>query len=331
MGKTEKIDFVIPWVDGTNPEWQSRFTKYTQTDGDSRPIRFRNWDLLKYWFRGVEKYAPWFNNIYFITSGEFPEWLNLNHPKLHWVKHEDYIPKEYLPTFSANTIEMNLHRIGNLSEHFVYFNDDTFLSKPINKEIFFKKELPCDCAIMTAKPVSGGIIHMAINDLNVLDSHFSKRKVINKSFFKWFNLRYGKGLINNILLYPWKQFPGFIDPHLPNAFLKSTLATIWEKEPELLAQTSKTKFRTNNDVNQWLIRYWQLAEGKFHPVNKLKHSLCTDISDNNIQQICDTITSRKYNLICLNDGNDIHNFEILKSRLQESFETILPDKSLFEK
>jgi hypothetical protein len=55
-----------------------------------------------------------------------------------FVKHEDYIPKEYLPTFNANTIELNFHRIKELSEHFVYFNDDTFITNYMNESDFFE-------------------------------------------------------------------------------------------------------------------------------------------------------------------------------------------------
>ncbi|GAB6012785.1 Stealth CR1 domain-containing protein [Viscerimonas tarda] len=328
---TKPIDFVLPWVDGSDSQWQARFAQYAGLDGDSQNIRFRNWDLLRYWFRSIEKYAPWFRHIYFITSGELPEWLNLNHPRLRWIKHEDYVPAEYLPTFSANTIEMNLHRIEGLSEQFVYFNDDTFITKPVEESLFFYKDLPCDGAIMTARPVSGGIIHMVINDLGVLDRHFDKHRTIKKNPFKWFNYKYGRGLVSNLLLYPWVEFSGFIDPHMPNAFLKSTLTKIWENEPDLLNQTCQTKFRTNNDVNQWLIRYWQLAEGNFHPVNRLKGSLCTDISDENKQSVCAAIVNQQYTMLCLNDSDNITDFETLKLELQNSFEAILPQKSVFEK
>ena len=31
--------------------------------------------------------------------------------KVVWGKHEDYIPKQYLPTFSSHPIELNMHRI----------------------------------------------------------------------------------------------------------------------------------------------------------------------------------------------------------------------------
>ena len=126
------IDFVIPWVDGSDPAWQKeRDAKAAQLGSmercDNRGERYRDWDNLKYWFRGVEKFAPWVHKIYFVTWGHLPEWLDVQHPKLVIVRHEDYIPKEYLPTFNSHTIEWNLHRIHGLSENFVYFNDDIFL------------------------------------------------------------------------------------------------------------------------------------------------------------------------------------------------------------
>ena len=130
------IDFVIPWVDGSDLEWRKSKNKYSgkiDEPVDITDARYRDWDILKYWFRGVEKYAPWVHKIYFVTCGQKPDWLNENHDKLVLVNHEDYIPHEYLPTFSANPIELNFHRIKNLSEHFVYFNDDTFIINKIEK------------------------------------------------------------------------------------------------------------------------------------------------------------------------------------------------------
>ncbi|MDE6836161.1 MAG: Stealth CR1 domain-containing protein, partial [Muribaculaceae bacterium] len=64
MGKKyitmEKIDFVLIWVDDNDLVWQDSLRKYTQLEsGDARPVRFRDWGTLRYWFRGVEKFAPW--------------------------------------------------------------------------------------------------------------------------------------------------------------------------------------------------------------------------------------------------------------------------------
>ena len=89
------IDFVIPWVDGSDPAWQKeRDAKAAQLGSmercDNRGERYRDWDNLKYWFRGVEKFAPWVHKIYFVTWGHLPEWLDVQHPKLVIVRHEDY-------------------------------------------------------------------------------------------------------------------------------------------------------------------------------------------------------------------------------------------------
>lgn len=152
----EKIDFVITWVDNYDPIWQKEFHTYlpqSQCTDDTRNIRYRNWDNLRYWFRGVEKFAPWVNQVYLVTCGHIPDWLNTNAPKLHLVKHSDYIPNEYLPTFNSNAILLGLHHIGGLSEHFVLFDDDCFLIDKVKPERFFRKGLPCDkAALNTLSP-----------------------------------------------------------------------------------------------------------------------------------------------------------------------------------
>lgn len=332
MTHSNKIDIVLPWVDHSDIEWQDNYKQYADASGvgDKRLIRFRNWDLLRYWFRSIEKFMPWVNRVHFVTSGHIPRWLNTGNPKLNWVKHSDYIPEKFLPTFSANTIELNIHRIALLSEHFIYFNDDIFVLNSLPEERFFLNGMPRDCAIMTAKPSGGGIIHMAINDLDVLDSHFDKHTQIKKNAGKWFNLRYGRGLINNILLYPWKEFSGFIDPHLPNSFLKSTFIEVWHEASDTLEETCSMKFRSNNDVNQWLMRYWQLAKGTFAPYNTRIGGLTLDITDKSLPDIAEYIANQSYDIICINDSDRIEVFEKAKIVLQNSFDKILPDKSSFE-
>ena len=142
------IDIVIPWVDGADPVWQQERARFQPSSGaDSSAARYRDWDTLRYWFRGIERYAPWVRTIHFITYGHLPAWLNTSNPKLHVVNHRDYIPKEYLPTFSSHTIELNMHRIEGLAEHFLYFNDDVFLNAPTKPEDFFMKGLPADTAV----------------------------------------------------------------------------------------------------------------------------------------------------------------------------------------
>ena len=80
----EKIDFVIMWVDGSDPKWLAEKNKYSEkkVSIDDGINRYRDMNLLKYWFRGVEKYTPWVNKIYFVTWGHLPKWLDTSNPKL---------------------------------------------------------------------------------------------------------------------------------------------------------------------------------------------------------------------------------------------------------
>ena len=80
------IDFVITWVDMDDPKWKKEFYKYSDKIDNSvnelSEARFRDYGFLKYWFRGVEKFAPWVRKIHFVTSGQKPDWLNTLHPKI---------------------------------------------------------------------------------------------------------------------------------------------------------------------------------------------------------------------------------------------------------
>ena len=131
------MDIVITFVNGLDPVWQADYQKHTNV-----PIlekRFRDWGTLKYLFRGIAKNMPFIRKVHLVVSGEsqVPEWINRE--EVNVVLHSDIIPKEYLPTFNSNTIEMHLHRIEGLDEEFVYFNDDLFPMMPIEPTDFFRE------------------------------------------------------------------------------------------------------------------------------------------------------------------------------------------------
>jgi len=100
--------------------------------------RFYDNDELKFSLRSLEKYAPWIRNVYLVTNGQIPNWLNLSNPKIRLVTHEQIFKnKSHLPTFSSPAIETHLHRINGLSKRFIYFNDDVLLLKKIYIDDFF--------------------------------------------------------------------------------------------------------------------------------------------------------------------------------------------------
>lgn len=327
----EKIDFVILWVDGNDEEWLKEKNQYTEKKNDTIN-RYRDWENLKYWFRAIEEYTPWVNKIHFITWGHFPEWLNIENKKINIVKHSDYIPKEFLPTFNSNVIELNLHRIGNLQEKFVLFNDDFFICKKMKPEEFFYKGLPCEQFsenINMPQGYNNSFSHTALNNIGIVNKHFSKRKVMTKNLGKYFNIKYGIDNLRTLFLLPWPQYAQFKDPHLPVSFLKSTLEELWKEEPEALLTTSRNRFRQSTDINQYLMRYWQLLKGQFHPRSS-KIGKYFEIEKDN-QKIVEAIKKQKYKMICLNDVDVNIDFEKAKQEINEAFHAILPNKSSFER
>ena len=331
------IDIVVLWVDGNDPEWQAQKAKYqgkTVNDGNS-VNRFRDWGLMPYWFRGVERFAPWVRRVHFVTCGHVPAFLNLDAPKLHHVKHSDYIPAAYLPTFSANTIEMNVHRIPGLAEHYIFFNDDMFLLRPMPERAFFREGLPCTFGgeVPAAFRGSPGIWqHLIANDLRVINNHFSKPEQVRQFGKKYASRAYPwkDNLRTKLLerLYP-ENFLGFKNLHAPAAFLKSTLETLWREEPELLEAVSARRFRSNEDVNQWLALWWQVAAGEFSPF--MTDNVVEACTESSADRLCGLISGQKHDMICINDPSGDIPFEALSAKLKAAFETILPEKSSFEK
>ncbi|MBQ0083933.1 MAG: Stealth CR1 domain-containing protein [Clostridiales bacterium] len=324
------IDFVLMWVDGNDAEWKKLKSQYDggvseQANADNR---FRDWDLLKYWFRAVEFFTPWVNSVYFVTCGHYPEWLNLDAPKLKFVKHSEFIPEEYLPTFSSHPIELNLHRLPGLSENFVLFNDDVFILKPLKEEAFFKSGLPNDVFIQSFNaPVKGAEVmcNISYNDLEVINSHYSKFDSIKRHPFKYFSLSYGADLLQNIYAFPIK-LTGLKALHSAFSYNKKTFENLWEAEYERLSNTCKHKFRDRSDVNQWVFSWDQIMRGYFSPINPKKRKYFT-IGDSNA---ISTILKQSADIVCLNDGNMNVDFEFEKERLIKAFEKILPNKSSFE-
>ena len=338
-----KLDFVVTWLDSNDPIWQSDIQKFKGiiSAGDQSNARYRDWDLFRYWFRAVERYAPWVNRIYLVTNGKFPDWINPNHPKLVLVKHSDYIPAEFLPTFNSHTIELNMGKIHGLSEHFVYFNDDSYLNSEVTPDYYFKQGLPCDENAETIynvgsyNPISKFTIKI-INFTNVcvLNGHFSRKETVKNAFWKWngFHL----GLIDRIMNYiismdPGKRFIGFRERHFEQPFLKSVFEEAWEKESEMLTN-SCTRFREDVNLSPYFIRYWQFATNKFYPV-RLKNFRKLRLIPNEFQLIKKSLSDSNIKSICLNDTPlcTETKYEEFKPVLQSLFSDKFPDKSSFER
>ena len=123
--------------------WASFFARQgtdddRKEDADISASRFADNEELKYSLRSVEKHAPWVRNIFIVTNGQIPSWLNLDNPRLKLVTHEElFLNKSHLPTFSSPAIEAHLHRIPGLSPKFIYLNDDVMFADNVWPDDFY--------------------------------------------------------------------------------------------------------------------------------------------------------------------------------------------------
>lgn len=330
------IDFVLTYLDANDVEWQKEKNKYTPgATADVNPNRYREWDNLVYFFRSIDKFAPWVRKVHIVTWGHVPSWLDVNHPKINIVNHKDYLPAEWLPTFSSRCIDMNLHRIPDLAEQFVYFNDDMFLTGPVEPEFFFKNGLPCDAAVLSAQAFnlndSVRMYFAPYVDTGVINKYFKIKKVIKSDLWKWINLKYRSELFRTLTMLPYPHFICFRNFHLPYGYLKSTYDEVWRREPEFLSAASAHKFRDIADPNHFLFTYWQYVTGKFTPrdVKYGKYYSIHRLED--AKNAAKDIESKKYKMMCINDTIiDNNDFEQIKETVNSALQLLLPEKSSFE-
>jgi len=93
---------------------------------------------LKYSLRSIEYFAPWVNKIFILMNKyKQPSWIKEN-DKIIIVDHKDTFPSDkYLPNTNSNAIETTIANIKELSNHYIYFNDDIFLGRNVKYTNFF--------------------------------------------------------------------------------------------------------------------------------------------------------------------------------------------------
>ncbi|ORX41393.1 hypothetical protein BCR36DRAFT_311631 [Piromyces finnis] len=131
------ISIVYTWVNGNDIDFLDEKSKY---NGGYRSFnsRDRSADELRYSIRSLEKYMPWHKGtIYIVTNNQIPKWLDTSNPRIKIIYHQHFIPEFYLPTYDSNVIELFLDKIPNITEYYLYFNDDIFLNNYIHPSFFF--------------------------------------------------------------------------------------------------------------------------------------------------------------------------------------------------
>jgi hypothetical protein len=295
------VDAVYTWVNHRDQRWQQWYSDAIKMIGGQQqlhqtaanPARFCNRNELYYSIRSVRKNAPWVDRIHILTNCALPYEVS-QMPRVNGVMHEDVFPDAgVLPTFNSHAIEANLHRIEGLSEQFIYFNDDVFLSAPVSVSDFFTEDgnprvfLSNHNIPMSRSRECRPVDHAAINVRELLQRDFG--------------------------FCPEKKLH-----HAPFAMCRSVLAEICNRYHEGLLQTMAHRFRDNTDLPlaTTLHAYYALATGRAS-LGKLRCRYI-DIGD----PLFVLLTHRfsplrrgKYDVFCLNEVAEFGGLEFLRDRL----------------
>lgn len=277
-----KIDYLVPMVFPFDPEWQRTWRRACGAmliDDAQLCARYRTWCTEQLLIECVQRFMPWLNQIIIILAGPSQVQPWMAEMGVRVVFHADFIPQEYLPTFNSCTIEMFLHRIPDLSERFIYGNDDMFPLSPLQPDDFFRGTLPC--LEMTARqyPTPPNQFHMVC--------------------------AHGQDFVADVLgVEPpacWWHTGHSLAP-----ILKCTCELLWQQRADEL-KASITPFRSQRNFNQYIYLWYQYMSGKYCThVPPRQYVSAKDGADAVRQAIREA-----EGILCINDSdhtNDIREF-----------------------
>jgi hypothetical protein len=314
-----KIDLVIPWV-CEDENLQKERAKYRTDNTDEQAtyqVRFKDNGELRYLLRSVETNASFINKVFLVTNGQIPNWLNLHHPKLQLVNHKEIFPLDALPTFNTLAIEACIPNIPNLSDRFLYANDDMFFANKVNENFFFDKNgYP---VIRFRKNYCPEKVSSVLYDVIIKNSL--------EKFSKKFNIDL-----------PYKE------NHNIDAYYKPDVLKCIEEFEEEFKKTIYSKFRDKDNIRRivWSCYSFYIGHSKikFYNLYKLPNSI-RKIAEGIYNLVRDSkilvVDRKKYSvykhspikLFCLNDTETATDTD--RERAMNFLAKYFPKKSFFEK
>lgn len=308
------IDAVYTWVDGADPNWiQSKRQLEAHLSGHeyhpeaNHEARFESKDELKFSLRSLDYFAPWFNKIYIVTAGQVPSWLNVDHPKIVMIDHKDiYDDPVHLPTFNSNSIISRLHHIPNLSENFIYLNDDVMFGKPVRPQDFFLSN--------GRAKVFPSRNHRPFGSPTAEDGpHFNLTRNIRKLLRDEFGLTVTHAV-----------------KHTPYPMLKSVHFEMEKRFHAAYERTWASRFRHHDDiVADQLFHYYSQIVGKSVATSNTYRYI--NIRDDNYRWVLrETLRQRNRSTLCLNDAPVDGVDPLTDGEVREFLDAYYPIKSSFE-
>lgn len=311
---TEKIDLVYLWVDGSDPVWAAKKNAFmgkataTNTEATTK-ARVANNDELKYSLRSVEKYAPWVGQIFIVTDEQTPQFLNLSHPKIRLVDIREILPERALPCYSSPVIEYYLWRLPNLSERFIYANDDMFFNRLTEPDFFFNSSGQ-PIVRQNVKPFS----HLRKLWKKVSGKKMSIYRQTIENSAKKIEEKFGKKYYS-------------LPHHNIDSYQKSVYKATFEAFMSDFEALTENHIRTEADLQRVIFSYYPLATGEAEfRKSDSESALVVNIYKEDYRGILE-----KHNpyLFCMNDSQFCSDSD--RERTKQFLAEYFPEKSEFEK
>ena len=310
------IDAVYTWVDGSDSNWLARRTATLRgldtgafnEDAMTR-ARFEHRDELRYSLRSLEQYADFVRHVYLVTDGQIPDWLDSEARGLTVVDHSEiFLVDDHLPTFNSQAIEARLHRIPDLSEHYLYLNDDVFFGRRVEPDLFFTRS---------------GMTKYFVSSAQIGTGPSTPEEPAITSAAK--NGR-------ELLLREFGYFPTFKFKHTPHAQRRSVHDEIQRRFPDAYRAVGRHPFRSHRDISA--------ASSLHHHVgNTLGISAAADISydyfnlpSSNLPDRLERVRALALDTWCLNEGTvPLDQQESVDGMVTDFLHRALPWPSRFER
>lgn len=310
------VDVVYTWVDGSDPELAAKRAQYRDVGSASQiharetgASRYTSHDELKYSLRSLEMYAPFVRNVYVVTDGQEPDWLDTGATGIRVVDHKEiFKDSSALPVFNSHAIGTQLHHIPGLSERYLYFNDDVFLGRPVTAEHFFH---------------GNGVAKLPFSpfQLGLGDPH-PDEPAPNSA---------GKN-VRRLVLDAHGRFTVNKFKHTPHPQLREVMTELEERFAEDVDRTSRSRFRAVTDIAMGasLHHHHAFLTGRAVPgTYKLRY---IDVGRPDAAgAMAELAHSRSHDFFCLNDVNTpADQQDRVAAELHAFLESYFPFPSRFE-
>ena len=314
------IDVVYLWSDPSDSVWSAKRDEVLRSEqrDDYCCIELQTvapkmtLDELRYSLRSVDTHLSGVRYIHMVVDGQGPDWVDLEHPRIRVIQAKDIITDgNHYPNYNTQAIESYFFNIPDLSERFIYFNDDFFLHRNMGVDEFFTSDGLLRVRLGRALSPKGVPSPEEEGDYA---GHRNANKLLDKMFVKRARLTV---------------------MHRPYAHNKELLKNAENTFPDALEETRSSRFRSTKMVaiHSFLIPYAasyqkeaDLVPPRLLEKDRFRWGSSPDIN----KKVVKRVQSLRSKAFCIQEERGVEIPESEIRRFREFMSNLFPKPSSFE-